>query len=194
MSTDNKDFDFKINPCKACKIKCPNPEDVNCINNCCYETLGAFEGAWSLNQVRNLDDAKNCYDCVSQSIDCMGRDRCDLRLTAAPFFNQAPHYFPEIFQQTKNVEKAKKICYNYCLDCKYTNTCMQNCDTDSDAIESFDKNKSQSSAPNTNNVSNKRSYRETNPVSFYTGFIIGSVVFISIILLFIRTLLYGNKF
>ena len=52
---DNKDFDYTLNPCKACKIKCPDPTDVNCINNCCYETLGAFDGAWSLNQVRNTE-------------------------------------------------------------------------------------------------------------------------------------------
>jgi hypothetical protein len=192
MSSNNDDIDFKINPCKACKIKCPNPADVNCINNCCYETLGAFDGAWSLNQVRNTEDAKNCFDCVSESINCMGRDRCDLRITASPFFNQAPHYFPEVFNETKNVEKAKKICYDYCLDCKYTKTCMENCDTDSSAIETFSKKKSvtKDSPPK----QQKRSYRDTNPFSFYTGFIVGTILFTFILILFIKTLLYGNNF
>jgi hypothetical protein len=189
MSTINKDFDFKINQCKACKIKCPDPADVNCINNCCYETLGAFDGAWSLNQVRNSEAAKNCFDCVSESINCMGTNRCDLRITASPFFNQVPHYFPPIFEETKNVEKAKNMCYSYCLDCRNTKTCMNNCDIDSAAVESFSENKIVTVQQN-----QQRKYRDTNPFSFYTGFIIGTIAFAFILFLFIRTIIYGYNF
>ena len=192
MSNDNKDFDYTLNPCKACKIKCPDPTDVNCINNCCYETLGAFDGAWSLNQVRNTEAAKNCFDCVSDSIHCMGTNRCDLRLTASPFFNQVPHYFPEIFSEVKDVDKAKKICYDYCLDCKYTNSCMDKCDIDSNAIESYKKQKD---APPATKPPSKhhRNYRQTNPYSFYTGFVIGSIVFVFILIAFINILIHGGK-
>ena len=191
MSNDIKDFDYTLNPCKACKIKCPDPTDVNCINNCCYETLGAFDGAWSLNQVRNTEAAKNCFDCVSDSIHCMGTNRCDLRLTAAPFFNQVPHYFPEIFSEVKDVDKAKKICYDYCLDCKYTNSCIDKCDIDSNAIESFKK---QNDTPVIKPPpKHHRNYRQTNPYSFYTGFVIGSIIFVFILIAFINILIHGGK-
>lgn len=182
MSNDNKDFEYNLNPCKACKIKCPDPTDVNCINNCCYETLGAFDNAWSLNQVRNTEAAKNCFDCVSESINCMGTNRCDLRITASPFFNQVPHYFPEIFEETKNVDQAKKLCYNYCLDCRYTNSCMDNCDTDASAVEPFDKEKD---TPPTEPVkkTHHKNYRKTNPFSYYTGFVIGSIVFVLLLIM-----------
>ena len=196
MNNDDQNFDFKLNPCKACKIKCTDPADVNCINSCCYETLGAFDGAWSLNQIRNSENAKNCYDCVSESIKCKGTNRCDLRITASPFFNQVPHHFPELFEETKNVDKAKNMCYKYCLDCKYSDSCMKNCDIDSAAVETFSKNNKQSNPTPTPTPDSQdhKNYRLTNPISFYTGFIIGSIIFIAVLTLFIQTLLYGTNF
>ena len=183
--------DYNINPCKACKIKCPDPSDVNCINNCCYETLGAFDNAWSLNQVRNSEEAKNCYDCVSDSIKAMGTNRCDLRITAAPFWNQVPHYFPDLFQENKNVEKSKNLCHDYCLDCRYTNSCIDNCNTDSSAIESFKKQ--DTTSVGSQKPKHHRNYRQTNPYSFYTGFIIGSIIFVFILIVFINILFQGAK-
>jgi len=178
--TDNN---FKINPCKACRIKCPDPSDVNCINNCCMETLGAFMGASSINEFRNMPQAENCKKCMDDAICEMGTNTCDLRLTAAPIFNQVPHYFPGLLEEHKNVEKAKLLCYNFCLDCKNCeNECVEKCDIDSLAVESYEKK--------IQNQSKKKmglkSYKMTNPMSFYTGFAIILILILLGLYLFFR--------
>lgn len=179
---------FKINPCKACREKC-EITDINCINNCCSDTISAFKGAWSINQIRNSPEFKNCVSCLNDSIRCVGSDTCELRLTAAPTWNQVPHYFPELLQEYKDVNKAKKACYDFCLDCKYTNSCMQNCDIDSLAVETYDNKNIKSLKDDKPTDDNKPGYNQTNPVSFYTGFILGSILFIFIIYLFLQILL-----
>lgn len=177
---------FKLNPCKACLKKC-DIEDINCINNCCYETQGAFIDASSLNQFRNSPDAQNCIQCVNDSIKAMGRDNCDMRLTAAPIFNQVPHYFPDILRETLNPAESKKECLKWCETCRYQNECMDNCNTDYDAVEKFKnpdpdkpkkiKSKSKPSEPN---------YKKTNPISYYTALIIGLILFGIFIYLFLK--------
>ena len=175
---------FNLNPCNACMKKC-DPDDINCINNCCYETQGAFENAWSLNQFRNTPEAQNCVQCVNNSIIAMGRDNCDMRLTAAPIFNEVPHYFPEILNETADPEKSKDMCMAWCKNCRYTNECKDNCETDYNAVEKFKKdNKNDDKIK----IKNDTDYRTTNPVSFYTGLILGSIFFIIIIVIFVNTI------
>lgn len=177
---------FKINPCKACREKC-EITDINCINNCCSDTISAFKGSWSINQIRNSPEFKNCVSCLNESINCIGSNTCDLRLTAAPTWNQVPHYFPELLQEYKDVDKAKKECYNFCLDCKYKNSCMEKCDIDSMAVEQYDDNNKIIKGSNDDNKDdNKPGYQKTNPVSFYTGFVLGTILFIFLIFLFLR--------
>jgi hypothetical protein len=181
---------FKINPCKACRQKC-YPSDINCINNCCSETISAFKGVSSINDIRNSEDFQNCTSCLNEAINCMGSNTCDIRLTAAPIWSQVPHYFPELLEQTKDIEKAKKDCYSYCLDCRYTNSCIENCNTDAMAVEPYKEENKQVAEDDKKEKKEKKhkkhkSYRKTNPVSFYTGFIVGSVLFIFIIMLFLK--------
>jgi len=177
---------FKINPCKACRIKCPDPSDVNCINNCCMETLGAFMGASSINEFRNTPEAENCKKCMDDAICEMGSNTCDLRLTEAPIFNQVPHYFPNLLDKHKNVQKAKILCYNFCLDCKNCeNECVEKCDIDSSAVESYEK---KIKTQNKKKIGLK-SYKMTNPASFYTGLTIAIILTTLILILW-----YANKF
>jgi hypothetical protein len=179
------DNNYNINPCKSAIYKCPDDTDVNCRNNTCMETLAAFMGASSINEIRNTPEAQNCVACMDNAIHCMGSNTCDLRLTLAPTFNQTPHYFPELLNKTKDVKKAKDMCMNWCQDCKNcTNSCMENCNTDSMAVETFDKKKDEST-PKTG----KPDYRTTNPISFYTAFFIGTILFMFIIYLFIKVIL-----
>lgn len=173
---------FKLNPCKACLKKC-DIEDINCINNCCYETQGAFVDAWSLNQIRNSPDAKNCVQCVNNSIKAMGRDNCDMRLTAAPIFNQVPHYFPNLLKENLNPNKAKSECLKWCETCRYQNECKDNCNTDYDSVEKFKKNdpenpKKTDKKPDKkiDKKPDKPNYKRTNPISYYTALILGLIL------------------
>ena len=70
----------------------------------------------------------------------MGRDPCEFRLTAYPVWTQSPHYFPEIFNDVQDVNKARNECINLCNSNKfYRNQCIENCITDSNAIELVNK-------------------------------------------------------
>jgi hypothetical protein len=128
--------DLTLNPCAACRKKY-DITDINNINQCCYNTLSAFTGATSLNQIRNTPEAQNCIKCVEESKKALGRDNCDFRLTAYPSWIQAPHYFPELLHQTKDVNIAKQQCIKDCQTNRYPNQCMDNCEMDASAVESY---------------------------------------------------------
>lgn len=169
---------FKLNPCSATMKVC-EPNDINCINNKCFETLGAFENASSLNQIRNLPQSSNCNICVENAKAVIGKDDCDLRLTDAPIFNQTPHYFPNILRYTQDPEKSKDMCFTWCNDCKNCkNECKDNCRTDYNTVEKF-KQKD----PIRNSVID---YSKTNPVSFYTALALGLIFFAIILYIFIK--------
>lgn len=125
---------FKINSCKACKQNF-DITDINNINQCCYDTLAAFEGSVSINDFRNRPEAANCEKCIDESMDSIGRTRCDLRITADPGWVQAPHYFPSLLDQEGDVDTARDLCIETCSSNKYKNECIKNCVIDSQAVE-----------------------------------------------------------
>ena len=128
---------YKINPCKSCR-KNYDLTDINSINQCCYDTLGAFEGVTSLNDFRNSPEAKNCQQCVLSSMYAIDKTPCDLRMTAYPQWVQAPHYFPGLLEQEGDINIAKKMCMDACKSNRYPNECSMNCKIDSDAVETVE--------------------------------------------------------
>jgi hypothetical protein len=134
----NNDKTYMINPCEACKNNF-DIKDINDINQCCYDTLGAFEGADSLNAFRNTPEARNCQQCVLDSMKSIGRDPCDLRMTAYPSWIQAPHYFPKILIDEGDVGTAKRKCIELCKTNRYPGECSNNCKIDSEAVQTVEK-------------------------------------------------------
>ena len=130
MSNNN----YKINPCKSCRQNY-DLTDINSINQCCYNTLAAFEGKTSLNSFRNSPEVMNCQKCILDSMESIDRTPCDLRMTQYPQWIQAPHYFPGFLSQEDDVATAKKMCLSACESNKYPNECALNCKIDSDAVE-----------------------------------------------------------
>lgn len=149
---------YNINPCKACFEKYKNGVcDINNINNCCYETLGAFNGWNSINQFRGSQEVKNCEDCVKQMIYSMGKTPCDLRIAKPPLFTNVPNYFPELLAKTNNPEKAKVECLNMCsLEKMVPLSCSDRCNTQYSALEKYTENPTASAdgtaAPVKNNI------------------------------------------
>jgi len=131
------DKNYKINPCKACK-KNYDIKDINNINQCCVDTLAAFEGANSINSFRSRPEAENCKCCVEESKKAMGRDTCEFRLPLYPTWIQAPHFFPALLVQEGDVEHAKKMCIDACTGTKYENECVKNCNIDSQAVDGIE--------------------------------------------------------
>jgi len=133
----SKTNSYKINPCKSCR-KNYDITDINSINQCCYNTLGAFEGTTSINDFRNNPEAMNCQQCILDSMKSINRTPCDLRMTAYPDWIQAPHYFPKLLDEEGDVGKATEKCIELCKSNRYPNECMLNCQLDSDAVETVE--------------------------------------------------------
>lgn len=125
---------YKINPCNACR-KNYDISDINSINQCCYDTLAAFEGTNSINDFRNRPEAANCQKCILDSMQSINRTPCDLRMTAYPSWIQAPHYFPALLDKEGDVNSAVEKCLDLCSTNTYQGECSKNCMIDSQAIE-----------------------------------------------------------
>lgn len=185
---------FNINPCKACNLKC-KADDINCINNCCSDTIAAFKGVSSINTIRNDPDFQNCVQCLNNSIQCLGSNTCDMRITAAPVWVQVPHYFPELLNKYKNINYAKNKCYEYCLDSKYKDSCIENCNYDAAAVEPYTslpiQNKNNDTKPDDPTPKpDETPIYKTNPFSFYFSLFFGLFIFGFIIFIFLKILFY----
>ena len=130
------DTKYNLNPCKSCKQNY-NIKDLNSINQCCYDTLNAFEGSKSIER-NNFPMVENCKQCLKESIHSIGRDSCNMRLGSYPSWIQAPHYFPSLLDQERNVEKARHMCMKACESNRYRGECELNCKLDSDAVKAIE--------------------------------------------------------
>ena len=112
--------------------------------------------------------------------------------------NSNPHYFPSLLEQHKDVNKAKMLCYDFCLDCKNCeNTCVQNCTIDAAAVETYKKidntdnpkSDKRDKSGKSDKSKHKKNYKRTNPISFYTAFVIFLILFIFLIYNFLTYIL-----
>lgn len=127
---------YKLDPCTACKKQYPI-DDINNINSCCYNTLGAFRNESSINSFRDLPATEICRQCVSESVKALGRDPCEFRPEPSPIWVQVPHYFPIILQDgdkdmTPTIALDK--CFSLCETSNYSHECKLNCKIDHDAV------------------------------------------------------------
>lgn len=141
-----------INPCKACIDKFKNGRcGVHNINDCCYDTLAAFTGSQSVNDIRYVD---NCVDCVQQFLKAEGKTSCDLNIKPPPIWNDVPHYFPRLLQELDDPDQSLITCKQLCSenDKLHVNKCHENCETDFNAVQYVtDEIKMSRSSKNSNN-------------------------------------------
>jgi hypothetical protein len=126
--TSNTPFDLDV--CQGCKSKYPIT-DINAINSCCSETAAAFAGESSLNALIGTSAGKSCEACLNESKAALGKSTCDLRLTNAAIWTQVPHYFPGLFSESGNKDKALQQCYAKCQEnSTYPQECVERCEID----------------------------------------------------------------
>ena len=123
---------YVINPCSSCTKKY-GIKDINNINQCCYDTLGAFTGNTSLNSYRDSPVADVCKRCIQNSIKALGRDPCEFRPAPYPNWVQVPHYFPALLETSENPEEALLKCEELCKTNQYPNECKEACQMDYDS-------------------------------------------------------------
>lgn len=129
---------YDLNPCKACLDKYKRGKcDINNLNNCCYDTLTAFSGNYSVDGVRRTPQAQNCVQCLKNAMRTLGpfgRTFCDLRLAPPPVFQQYPHYLPDLLQKGDTPDNALRKCLSMCDSSTYPVECAENCITDRNAV------------------------------------------------------------
>lgn len=125
---------YIVDPCQACQ-KSYDIDDINSINQCCYDTLASFEGASSINWFRDGSEARNCSRCVQESIRKLGRDPCEFKPEPAPVWTQVPSYFPKFLEETGDVSTARDKCFTACKSNRYPNECIKRCKIDADAVK-----------------------------------------------------------
>ena len=172
---------LEINPCLACKLKYPDsPHDnkqinnITDLNNCVYETIAAFNGYTSVDQVSSN---QNAIACIQNEIQRLNLDGCEFRPAPPPIWLNVPHYLPRLLASGLNPDQALQKCNEYCdNDERNTNQCRENCQMDRNAIvENYTLNKEAKSS--TNNI--------------YTTIIIISII---VCILFVLIMLYNiNK-
>jgi len=134
---------IKIDPCSAC-LEYYDITDINNINSCCYNTLGAFLNKNNINEIKHSPEAKNCANCIQESIKALGRDPCEFRPSPPAIISTSPHFLPYILKE----EPDLNIALNKCLKmCKNSKECAKNCNIDALAVkygqkESASENKS----------------------------------------------------
>ena len=203
-------MNFELNPCNSCMKHLSKKSDginVNDVNNCCYKILGAFKGIDDVNAIRNLPEAKNCQMCVNNAINMVGKKNCSLdpkncslRVEPPALYNSSSHYFPDLLRQENDINKAKNMCLEKCKGDYLKNECMENCILDANAVSS---NTIESYVPK-KNVADENSeeekiettyskYIKDNPVLFYTTYGLFSLIFILIIISFLKIFLSATR-
>ena len=126
----------KINPVKAAITAYKNGNcGIHELNNACFSVCSAYNGgqtAWDITQ----PCAKQCDSLIEEMrIKTYGSGYCDHHAPNRPvLWNQIPHYFPNLYNQTKNTSQALQECIMKCRDNKLSEECIKNCKLDSYAI------------------------------------------------------------
>ena len=201
---------YSINPCKAALEKYKDALDkghlsVNGINNTCYDVCGAFSGVGDSWQIPD-DCAKNCMECVSNIKASMCRNDCDYKAPRRPpIFNQTPHYFPNLLEQTKDPAQALHKCMKLCEKTSYPGECKETCRVDMSAVQMKHtpqrtketyreqyKHKKNHNKKHKDDGPDYRKYSKAHPWAFYLTFIAISIIFIIALWVFIRFLTSSN--
>lgn len=193
---------YKIDPVKATSTFYKSGGcGINAMNDACFGVCAAFKGTdnnW------NLDP--NCELQCEKLIEVMrentyGMDWCDHHAPMRPVnWDQAPHFFPDMFNRTKNVETALRECEKRCKGTPYPEQCSQNCKLDSYAVvpvkEGYDTNDSDSNDDSRHHHHHRRNddsinfkkYEKAHPAIFWIGVAIATVFIVFIVYVLFRFL------
>lgn len=122
---------IKIDACSAC-LDYYDITDINNINSCCYNTLGAFLNKNNINEIRHSPESQNCINCVQQSIKALGRDPCEFRPSPPAIISTTPHFLPYILKDEPDLNSALSKCLSMCQNSK---ECAKLCNIDALAVK-----------------------------------------------------------
>jgi len=118
-----------LDPCSACKKF--KKGRVN-VMDCCYSTCRDWLGIGQ--NIEGSQCYKMCRGCLDEFIEKDGKTECTY-YTAIPLnFEQVPSFFPELYKQTNDKNKALALCKKKCLDTKFPNTCLDKCNINFESL------------------------------------------------------------
>jgi hypothetical protein len=190
--------EYSINPCKAAQYKQKLQfigGGINDLNSACFDTCAAFGENWK----RNSQCNKQCNDFISMLRHKKSGNFCYPKFPyKAVAWNNSAHYFPELFWEYKDVEKAKNKCIDVCDNERYNQkTCRLNCLVDAKAVVLNDKREHFIQTHDNNNILDKHStdkkvtfqdYSNSSPFAFYFGFGIVGLITIVVVCLILKSL------
>lgn len=188
----NENPKYYINPVKAsveyCTIKGHN--DLQDLNDACYGVCSAFSGtsdAWTVPQ----DCAGECKELLQQKkLQVYGLSDCDHHTPYRPvIWDSSPNYFPTLYTQYRNVDRARNECMKMCEGEQYPLECKNKCQLQSLAIVEGLKNKPDNSQNDIGNIPVFSKYERAHPVVYWIGFSVSLIVFLIILGLFIKNII-----
>jgi hypothetical protein len=129
---------FEIDPRKSVlnNMLCDN--NINTMNNLCYEISSAYGKVYGDAIHKKLK--YKCSKMISDKKKQIGKSDCSLRRPPPPpIFNQIPHYFPSLLIETNNKDIAYKKCLDMASSSRYPNTTKNYCRLDADAVSVVSK-------------------------------------------------------
>lgn len=100
---------MNVNPCSACSLRY-DKTDINNLNDCCFQTCAQFVDG-SQQDVIQSECGQKCVKCVTQGVNCLGKDRCGLD-PEIPSIRLTPKHFKECLSQTETPTEALSCCLN----------------------------------------------------------------------------------
>jgi hypothetical protein len=196
-----KKMSYKINPVKAAVMAHKGGYcDINNLNETCFNVCAAFKGSEN-----NWDISPQCADQCEGLVEKMrletyGLDWCDHHAPRRPVnWNQAPHFFPALFNQCKNVPKALAQCLQKCEGQNLCGECKNNCKVDSYAVDQTGTRENYSDDDNNNNNDDNNGspdfgkYEKAHPVAFWIGVSLATLVFLFFIFVLFRFLMQKKR-
>lgn len=107
----------KINAVSACSMR--HGDDINPLNECCYQTCAAFIDGGQSKVIRS-DCGQRCKAHLRSLVQCKGKDDCSLKLNT-PSVKNYPQRFKSCFKG--DPDDALSCCLNSCD----SNECQERC-------------------------------------------------------------------
>jgi len=172
---------YIINPVKATCMKYSGRDHgIQGLNDTCFNVCASYSETYD---TYNMDPScvKACEDFIEKrKREIFGVGSCDHQVPYRPVaWQETPRYFPKLLRKGLNPDQARSACKNLCKQKtgSLSAQCEEDCDTDANAIELFEKPISQAVTPPTSENNKPIVKSEQKNISKWVG--------ISLVILFI---------
>lgn len=177
---------YRLNPVRAVKKLGYSKRDIIGPSDKCFTICAAYSSRDNAYKIER-ECEKQCEEFVEERRnEVYGVGRCDHQAPYRPvIWDNIPHYVPLFLAKGKSPEEALEMSKKMCAKVpNLYNECVDMCNLDYDAIETYDNVKTEGSRPKTE-VYDKEKRRENDKVMLMAT-VLGGVVLLSGIIYFMN--------